>query len=154
VSLENAEGVACPHCGSVAVIKRGKAKCKLVGTRQRYLCKNCGRRFVISPYPKFKYKPEVVDVALLLLEKGLSVDDAREVLEAIYGKAPGRTALKIWREMFNPLPWHRWVKMDDGTRVCAYCGLKLTEQQYKRGRYPPCPNRPRRPSFHQAPLRR
>src|SRR5512143_746692 len=37
------EGVSCPHCGSVAVIKDGKDDTQ--PERQRYLCQGCRKRF-------------------------------------------------------------------------------------------------------------
>jgi transposase len=37
------EGVSCPHCGSVAVIKDGKDDTQ--PERKRYLCQGCRKRF-------------------------------------------------------------------------------------------------------------
>jgi transposase-like protein len=37
------EGVACPHCSAAAVIKDGRDDTQ--PHRQRYLCRDCGRRF-------------------------------------------------------------------------------------------------------------
>lgn len=37
------DGVACPHCGSKATLKRGKDETQ--PERQRYECKDCQRRF-------------------------------------------------------------------------------------------------------------
>jgi transposase-like protein len=37
------EGISCPHCGSMAVIKDGKDDTQ--PERQRYLCQGCRKRF-------------------------------------------------------------------------------------------------------------
>jgi transposase-like protein len=37
------EGISCPHCGSVAIIKDGKDDTQ--PPRQRYLCQGCRQRF-------------------------------------------------------------------------------------------------------------
>jgi len=37
------EGISCPHCGSVAIIKDGKDDTQ--PQRQRYLCQGCRKRF-------------------------------------------------------------------------------------------------------------
>ena len=35
--------LTCPHCGSTHIIKRGKDK-HIVGTPQRYECRDCGKK--------------------------------------------------------------------------------------------------------------
>jgi transposase-like protein len=37
------DGVSCPHCGAAQVTKQGRDETQ--PERQRYLCKDCGRRF-------------------------------------------------------------------------------------------------------------
>jgi len=40
------EAKRCRFCGSPAIIKRGKRKCRF-GFKQVYYCKDCGRKFIL-----------------------------------------------------------------------------------------------------------
>lgn len=135
----------CPKCGSTKIVKAGFRKLKSEW-RQRYRCKDCGRRFIITPFPAIRFKSEVVHLAIMLLNKGVKRVDVRDILKKMYGAKVSLTTLYSWRQKFGRIrKIHRWKKLPDGSRICVFCGLKLSEKEFKKGKYPSCPKRTRNP---------
>ncbi|MFB6089262.1 MAG: hypothetical protein ABEK36_05780, partial [Candidatus Aenigmatarchaeota archaeon] len=73
----------CPECESYAVVKNGKRKTKH-GERQRYKCKDCGKRFVPEQIKYRKANVKLVALCLDLYYKGLSLRKIADTLEQFY----------------------------------------------------------------------
>ncbi len=74
--------VNCIYCKSTRIIKRGIRKNKIT-TKQRYLCKDCNKRF-ITDIPKIKSDSKIVSLVLDLYYKGLSVRKIQQHLDEFY----------------------------------------------------------------------
>jgi transposase-like protein len=62
----------CPYCGSYEAVKIG-IRHNLHGDAQRYLCKDCGHKFIHNEgFEKVKATPKAITVALDLYFKGVS----------------------------------------------------------------------------------
>jgi len=61
----------CPFCNSFNIIKHGTRKNKN-GVKQRYLCKDCNRTFVLDPVKGHKANGKLIALSMDLYFKGLS----------------------------------------------------------------------------------
>ena len=94
----NGEIAICPFCGSVNTVKAGMRRCKY-GTKQRYSCKNCGRKFTLSTIFR------IADLPLSL------------VAVVVSKLARGYTARDISKDMFE----HHGVKISPPTIIRIGC---------------------------------
>ena len=134
---------ACPKCGSTRIIKAG-FRWSQNEWKQRYRCKDCNRRFVVTPFPGIRFSPDVAHLAVALLNKGMAREDVKDVLEKMRGVKVGFTTLYFWRQKFGKIiKQHKWRALADGSRICILCGLKLSHNEFKKGKYPSCPKRVR-----------
>lgn len=94
----------CKKCGSPKVIKQGIRKNKR-GNAQRYLCKECGYKFVLkeSGFHKMRNKPKVVTLALDLFFKGLSYRKVVDHLKQFYGIKISHVAIIKWVKKYTQL---------------------------------------------------
>ncbi len=74
----------CLECNSENIIKSGKRKTQLE-VKQRYECKKCRKRFVLSPIPKIKGNEKLVCLAMDCYYKGLSYRDISDQFKQFYG---------------------------------------------------------------------
>jgi len=71
-TIETLKIEGCTHCGSLNAVKIG-VRHNIHGDVQRYLCKNCGRKFIRNDgFEKVKATPKAITVALDLYFKGVS----------------------------------------------------------------------------------
>jgi IS1 family transposase/transposase-like protein len=68
--------ITCPKCYSRKINKNGKTK----NTKQKYLCKNCGRQFV-SEYSYNGYKKQLTDLIMPMTMNGSGIRDISRVLK-------------------------------------------------------------------------
>lgn len=96
--------VVCKKCGSFNVIKQGIRKNKS-GDIQRFLCKECGFKFVVkeSGFHKMKNKPKVVTLALDLYFKGISYRKIVDHLKQFYGIKVSHVAIIKWVKKYTQL---------------------------------------------------
>lgn len=88
--------LVCKYCGSENVIKRGVRKNQR-GRVQRFLCKDCGKRFVVNVgFEKMKATPQVVTVSLDLFFKGISYRKVVDHLKQFYGVKVTHVAIIKW----------------------------------------------------------
>ena len=59
ITFETPQKQLCPYCNTKDLIKSGMRKTQLE-TKQRYECKKCKKRFVLSPIPKIKGNTKLV----------------------------------------------------------------------------------------------
>ena len=78
--------LACLKCKKTEYVRNGKEKTKS-GEKQRYLCKNCGRRFRDNLGFEGRHTaPVYITLALMLYSTGMSIMHVRvQVLQAPIG---------------------------------------------------------------------
>jgi len=89
--LEN----CCPYCASQNLIKRGVRATQL-GEKQRLSCKDCQKRFVLSPIPKIKGNAKMVCLAMDCFYKGLSYRDIADQFKQFYGLDLHHETIRRW----------------------------------------------------------
>jgi transposase-like protein len=91
----------CKFCGSTNIIKRGYRK-RRNGKVQRFMCKDCGRRFVVNEdgFHKMKYNPRLVTLALDLYFKGVSLRKIVDHLKQFYGFEVHFTTVLRWIQKY------------------------------------------------------
>ncbi|WP_370657058.1 transposase, partial [Klebsiella pneumoniae] len=77
------------------MIKRGRRKTK-AGVRQRYECKECGRRFVPEPVKHRKATAKVIALCMDLYFKGLSTRKIADTLEQFQGMTVSHVTVSRW----------------------------------------------------------
>jgi transposase-like protein len=97
--LENDDEVRCDQCNSLNVIKRGTRKTKS-GIRQRYECKECGRRFTNEPIKHRKANTKLIALSMDLYYKGLSLRKIADTIEQFYGISLHHETIRIWINTF------------------------------------------------------
>lgn len=72
--------LACPKCNKTEYVRNGKEKTKS-GEKQRYLCKNCGRRFRDNLGFEGRHTaPVYITLSLMLYGAGMSIFNAQVIL--------------------------------------------------------------------------
>jgi transposase-like protein len=92
----------CVYCGSENIIKRGIRKNKN-GAKQRYLCKNCNRRFVYDAFKRMKVNGKIVTLVMDLYYKGLSLRDIADTIYQFYGIKLHHETVRIWILRFTKI---------------------------------------------------
>ncbi len=98
--IETPEKDLCPECNSEDLIKSGIRKTQL-GNRQRYECKKCHKRFVLSPIPKIKGNEKLVCLAMDCYFKGLSYRDISDQFKQFYGLSLHHETIRRWVLKFS-----------------------------------------------------
>jgi len=92
----------CPECQSENLIKSGKRKTK-TGIKQRYICKDCKKRFVLSPIKYIKGNAKLVCLAMDCYYRGLSYRDIREQFKNFYGLKISHVTIRDWILRFGEI---------------------------------------------------
>jgi len=90
----------CPYCNSEDLIKSGKRKTQFE-VKQRYECKKCKKRFVLSPIPKIKGNAKLVCLAMDCYYKGLSYRDISDQFKQFYGLSLHHETIRRWILRFS-----------------------------------------------------
>ncbi len=85
----------CPSCNSGNLIKRGIRK-TTSGDKQRFSCKDCKVRFVLSPIKNIKGNAKYVCLALDCYYKGLSYRDIADQFKQFYGLELHHETIRRW----------------------------------------------------------
>ena len=99
-SLE--ESPKCVYCNSGNLIKRGIRKNQNT-VKQRYLCKNCNKRFVVDAFKKMKVNGKIVTLVMDLFYKGLSLRDISDTIYQFYGIRLHHETVRIWIMKFTDI---------------------------------------------------
>jgi len=95
--------LVCKFCGSSRIIKRGFKKTQK-GKTQRFLCKDCKRRFVVNDgFEKMKSTPQSVTIALDLYFKGISLRNIVDHLKQFYSVEVSHVAVYKWIKKYVKL---------------------------------------------------
>lgn len=89
----------CVYCYSENIIKKDKRETS-VGLKQRFLCKDCGRKFVSDPIKKVKGNGKIVSLVLDLYFKGISLRKIKDHLIQFYNLKISHVALYNWISKF------------------------------------------------------
>lgn len=86
---------SCVFCGSNQIVKNAKRHNKY-GTIQRYLCKNCGKRFSVNiGFKKMKASPQVITSAMQLYFTGESLRNVQKFFR-LQGVKVSHVAIYKW----------------------------------------------------------
>jgi len=95
--------VSCKYCGSMEIVKRGYRK-KKNGKIQRFLCKECGRKFVMNGgFENMRNSPKTVTLAMDLYFKGVSSRKIVDHLKQFYGVKVSHVAVLKWIRKYTQL---------------------------------------------------
>ncbi len=90
------EEPCCSHCGAKGPTRKGYRRCKK-GIAQRYLCKQCGRRFTPDRgFSRIHSDPEYVIAAFDLWAKKVSYRQIAHHLRSVYGVAVSKSSVERW----------------------------------------------------------
>lgn len=92
----------CPYCQSEKLIARGVRKTKL-GDKQRYSCKECKKRFVLSPIKNIKGNARLVCLAMDCYYRGLSYRDISAQFKSFYGLSLHHETIRRWILKFSEI---------------------------------------------------
>jgi transposase-like protein len=98
--LEKPLNDCCPYCSSQKLIKRGVRQDK-TGTKQRFSCKSCKKRFVLSPIKYIKGNEKFVCLAMDCYYKGLSYRDISDQFKQFYGLDITHVTIRNWILRFS-----------------------------------------------------
>lgn len=97
------EKFMCRFCGSENIEKHGMRYNKN-GSKQRYRCKECNKRFVVNDgFSKMKYSPEIITQALDLYFKGLSFRKVKDHFEQFLNRKIHHTTVLTWIEKYTTI---------------------------------------------------
>lgn len=89
----------CPECGSSNLRKDGTRKTTM-GKKQRWLCMECGKRFVLDPVQNIKGNIEAVTIAMDLYMKGVSYRGIKDSIEQILGLKVTHVTIMRWIQRY------------------------------------------------------
>lgn len=89
----------CPHCHSEKIIKRGIRKNKFVN-KQRFSCKDCGKKFVLDVAKRTKGDAKIITLCLDLFFKGISCRKIQDHLNQFYGFEISHATINRWIRKF------------------------------------------------------
>jgi len=85
----------CPHCASLNLQKFGTRK-TIMGLKQRWLCNECGKRFVNQPISKIKGNSDTVITAIDLYMKGVSYRGIADSIKQFFGLKVTHVTVMNW----------------------------------------------------------
>ena len=102
ITFEAPKKDLCPYCNAEDLIKSGMRKTQL-GKKQRYECKKCKKRFVLSPIPKIKGNEKLVCLAMDCYYRGLSYRDISHQFKQFYGLSISHETIRTWVLKFSKI---------------------------------------------------
>ena len=127
---EEITGKGCPKCKSRNVVKNGNRKTKAGEVRQRFLCRDCGKRFVFEPLRTTEVKPQMVALTIDLYFKGLSLRDIEDTIYQFYGMKVDYSTISKWITHYTE-KMNTYVKKQSIKKVSKK--WKADEQMVKAG---------------------
>lgn len=92
----------CVYCYSENIIKKDKRTTK-AGIKQRFLCKDCGHKFVSDPIKKVKGNGKIITLVLDLYFKGVSLRKIKDHLQQFYNLEIDHSTIYRWIVRFTQL---------------------------------------------------
>jgi len=100
LTIEQPKKEVCPYCSCEEMFKRGKRKTKL-GLKQLYCCKECRKRFVLSPIKNIKGNVKMICLTMDLFYKGNSLRDISDTFKQFYGINISHETIRNWIRRFS-----------------------------------------------------
>jgi transposase-like protein len=94
MSFEGEAVLICPYCKSYRIIKRGVRRNK-TGTKQRYSCKDCGKKFVLNPWLS-ELRQKLSPIILQLRERKYTLREIQEIIEVTTGIKISYNTINNW----------------------------------------------------------
>lgn len=91
---------SCPSCQSQNIIKRG-TRTTATEVKQRFACKDCKHRFVLTPITNIKGNAKFVCLAMDCYYKGLSYRDISDQFRQFYGLELHHETIRRWVLQFG-----------------------------------------------------
>jgi len=89
----------CKYCQSIHIVKHGK-----VGDKQRYLCKECGHKFIEgSDFPRMRTESRIISSSIDFYFEGLSVRKIQTQIEKLYGVHVSQVTVWKWIMKYSKL---------------------------------------------------
>jgi len=89
----------CKYCDSEKVVKHGK-----IGDKQRFLCKDCGHKFVEgSEFPKMRTEARIISSSIDFYFEGLSTRKIQTQIEKLYGVHVDHSTVLRWIFKYSAL---------------------------------------------------
>jgi transposase-like protein len=85
----------CPSCTSTHIQKDGTRK-TIMGKKQKWLCLNCNKRFVLDPVQKVKGNENTIITAIDLYMKGVSFRGIADSIKQFYGLKVTHVTVMNW----------------------------------------------------------
>lgn len=98
--IESPKSDCCPYCQSEKLIKSGIRKTK-IGIKQRYECRDCHKRFVLSPIKNIKGNTKLVCLAMDCYYRGLSYRDISYQFQQFYNLKISHVTIREWVLRFS-----------------------------------------------------
>ncbi len=139
LTIETPKRDCCPYCQSEEMIKKGKRKTN-TGEKQRYSCKTCKKRFVLSPIKKIKVNEKFVCLAMDCFYKGLSYRDISDQFLQFYSLKLNHETIRRWILKFSKIiaeyvktltPKTSGIWSADETMILTKNGSKDKNRGYK-----------------------
>jgi transposase-like protein len=97
--LEVSHGIKCKWCGSTNYVHFGHYQ-----QSQRYMCRDCGRKFrEIDTYPHMWYSRDVVEAALSAVTSGMTLRETCQLLKDRYGISPANSTVCRWVSRYRTI---------------------------------------------------
>jgi putative transposase len=94
------ESIKCKKCKSENIVKDGRRHNKS-GLIQKYLCRDCGYRFIINiGFEHSKKNPKLICAAIDLYFKGVSLRKVADHIKLFYGVGVSNTSVLRWIQRF------------------------------------------------------
>jgi len=89
----------CKYCDSENVVKHG-----IVGNKQRFLCKDCGHKFIEgSEFPKMRTEARIISSSIDFYFEGLSTRKIQTQIEKLYGVHIDHSTVLRWILKYSAL---------------------------------------------------
>lgn len=100
--VEENKQIKCIYCNSVNIIKKGIRKNKN-GEKQRFLCKDCGKKFITDSIQKIKGNEKIVALIMDLYFRGFSLRDIKHHLKQFYNIDLTHVTIYRWIRRFTKI---------------------------------------------------
>lgn len=99
--IGSSDSLECAKCKETKIVKDGKRYAKK-GTIQKYLCRNCGYRFVVNTgFENSKKEPKLICASIDLYFKGMSLRKVADHVKQFYGVNISNVSVLRWVQRFG-----------------------------------------------------
>ncbi len=96
------DDIRCPACNGKNIIRKGKAATKF-GSKQIYLCRDCGRRFADRKLPHKTYGPKVITNAISYYNLGNTLEEAAKLVNRRFKVRISKSSVHQWLKEYRDI---------------------------------------------------